>query len=274
MARRLVADLGVRCAVCVWLRCASAQVRELWIEGDAQVGGLLVAKSYYFGGVQGDSEFWWMRIDSEGERTDITEPTMCDVTKPLPDPNSPAGDADVDPRVHRVTEADLGCCIKVVCRPRRADGETVRVCVCLCGRVRLVGWVGVSLPHAHWAIPCRAIQPRRARPVLSSPHRKGVLLLLPLPPLLPPLQRVTRRPQKGPQATPMPQLMPPQPLQHRRRRQWLPRHLLQCPPHQLRRLRPMALRQWMAPRTVRMPRCLQTTSTWTPVHDMLCGRIV
>lgn len=141
-------------------------MRELWIEGDAQVGGLLVAKSYYFGGVQGDSEFWWMRIDSEGERTDITEPTMCDVTKPLPDPNSPAGDADVDPRVHRVTEADLGCCIKVVCRPRRADGETVRVSVRTCAVGRMGGCVFAtrSLSYSMQGYPTTSRPTRAVKP--------------------------------------------------------------------------------------------------------------
>ena len=34
-------------ALFVW-----AQVRELWIEGEHQVGSLLVAKSYYFGGIE------------------------------------------------------------------------------------------------------------------------------------------------------------------------------------------------------------------------------
>ena len=102
-----------------------SQARERWIEGAQQVGKLLVAKSYYFGGVEGNSEYWWLRITPDGDRADITEPTACDITKAVPSTDAPPGPGDADPRVHRLTEADLGCCVKVVCRPRRGDGETV-----------------------------------------------------------------------------------------------------------------------------------------------------
>jgi len=81
---------------------------------------------FYFVREQGESEFWWMRITPDGDRLDITPPTKCDTSLPLPSADSPPGESDADPRVHRLVADDLGCCIKVVCRPFRNDGEGVR----------------------------------------------------------------------------------------------------------------------------------------------------
>ena len=180
-----------------------SQARELWIEGEQQVGKLLVAKSYYFGGVEGNSEYWWLRITPDGDRADITEPTACDITKAVPSTDAPPGPGDADPRVHRLTEADLGCCVKVVCRPRRGDGETVSgvggrrvrsACGVVCHRVLTVR--GLCC-HAD----CRATRQLRALPAPSNP----AILRTWLPQLPPP--QTPQHPRQRPAPTPVP-LMP------------------------------------------------------------------
>ena len=45
------------------------------IKGDFRVGGEIYATGNYIGGVQGASEYWWVRIASDGTRNnDFTSP--------------------------------------------------------------------------------------------------------------------------------------------------------------------------------------------------------
>jgi hypothetical protein len=76
-----------------------------------------VADVQYIGGVQGLSEFWWMRIRN-GERENVSEPvalTEAQVHAALPA-------AEGDPRMYTVLPTDVGCQFKLKCRPVRSDG--------------------------------------------------------------------------------------------------------------------------------------------------------
>ena len=76
----------------------------LTIEGDAVVGSVLRAKSAYWGGIEGASEFWWVRVRG-GKRENATErATGADAAQFALGPD------------------DAGCRFKVKCIPRRADG--------------------------------------------------------------------------------------------------------------------------------------------------------
>lgn len=86
------------------------------------VGHYAKAETQYIGGSEGRSEFWWMRISSDGKRTQVTQPK----TAPVPQGKGYL-EPDVDPRLYRITEADVGCTLKAKCRPVRfgdnAQGE-------------------------------------------------------------------------------------------------------------------------------------------------------
>lgn len=43
------------------------------ISGSSECGGVAIATTEYIGGMEGASKFWWMRISSEGVRTQISE---------------------------------------------------------------------------------------------------------------------------------------------------------------------------------------------------------
>lgn len=113
------------------------------IQGDLVPGKFLMADSDYTGGLQGASEFWWMRI-SKGERKILGEPvpltgahmdcsrdalrdkiTIVENKKEgcSPEEIQHASEfLDYDPRVYKLTQNDVGCIFKVKCRPTRSDG--------------------------------------------------------------------------------------------------------------------------------------------------------
>ena len=91
---------------------------EIKIMGETKVGHRLVASSKYIGGYEGTSEYWWIRI-KDGEREQITEPCTINIEHLDKDPSSlPTS----DPRVHIITDEDIGFSFKVKCRPIRSDG--------------------------------------------------------------------------------------------------------------------------------------------------------
>lgn len=111
---------------------------DLQVVGECAVGQPVVAVSQYIGGREGASEYWWLRIDKDGNRENIRAPTCIDLSSAstsafnsirnsVSDPEkrdsvtsfpSSAG----DPRVYFVTAADEGAKLKVKCRPVRDDG--------------------------------------------------------------------------------------------------------------------------------------------------------
>jgi len=70
-------------------------------------GTTLVARAEYIGGYEGDSEYWWLRING-GKREQIGSPRTAS--------SSP------DPKFYLVTEEDIGCEFKVKVTPVRSDG--------------------------------------------------------------------------------------------------------------------------------------------------------
>lgn len=105
---------------------APPRCREVWVEGEAVVGGVLTANAWYWGGRPGSCLFHWVRVSAEGERTTY-EPRSADLST-LPDTASTAAaGADgsgtpADGRVMPVTAADVGCKFKVTAEPARIDG--------------------------------------------------------------------------------------------------------------------------------------------------------
>ena len=99
---------------------APPRIRELWIEGDAVVGGRLTARAIYWGGKPGPCLWSWILVDAEGGRTE-TEPREAPAGFASDEGGEVMGDSD--PRVWRLTGAGLvGCSLKVTCEPVRVDG--------------------------------------------------------------------------------------------------------------------------------------------------------
>ena len=95
---------------------------DLTIEGSPllELGSEAVATINYIGGKPGASEFWWLRIRGDGEREQLGEPRTiraCDAEL------GPAEMGKDDPRIHLITPEDMGCVLKVKCRPVRIDGH-------------------------------------------------------------------------------------------------------------------------------------------------------
>ena len=112
------------------------------ISGSFEPEKYLMAEYKYTGGLEGASEFWWMRI-SRGERQVLGEPTPLkgehldcnsdDLAKKIKIVEN-KGDFSAeevqdaknflhgDPRVYKLSQGDVGCLFKVKCRPVRNDG--------------------------------------------------------------------------------------------------------------------------------------------------------
>lgn len=85
---------------------------DLQIAGEMSISKHVSASGQYIGGVEGPSEYWWMRI-KDGVRENISEPT----------PISQGEQTNAnDPRNYEITDKDVGCVLKVKCRPIRNDG--------------------------------------------------------------------------------------------------------------------------------------------------------
>lgn len=80
------------------------------------VGCRVEAQATYIGGQEGASEYWWMRIRN-GEREQLGDPRPVDPSLVTTPPS-----ADSDPRCYVITKSDVGCVLKVKCRPVRRDG--------------------------------------------------------------------------------------------------------------------------------------------------------
>lgn len=104
------------------------------IAGDLYVGGYAKAEGRYIGGVEGPSEYWWLKVSADGKRSQITEP------KAIPWIGAQAiHNPDNDPRYYKLTPGkkvilfcltdllhcnfadDIGCTLKSKCRPIRTD---------------------------------------------------------------------------------------------------------------------------------------------------------
>lgn len=72
------------------------RILEFVIKGDTQVGGFACAEAKYIGGVEGLSQYWWMRITADGKRFQITEPKAV--------PAKPTTDKTQDPRYYKLTK--------------------------------------------------------------------------------------------------------------------------------------------------------------------------
>ena len=117
-----------------------ARLLGLGIKGTFAVGNVVIAMPEYIGGIEGASEFWWLRVN-KGKRENVFEPKSIDAgdnrytaAKAAMDQELPV-DVDwlrksgidinqetLDPRIYVLTESDIGCELKVKCRPVRADG--------------------------------------------------------------------------------------------------------------------------------------------------------
>ncbi len=104
------------------------------VAGDLYVGGYAKAEGRYIGGVEGPSEYWWLKVSADGKRSQITEP------KAIPWIGAQAiHNPDNDPRYYKLTPGkkvilfclsdllhinfadDIGCTLKSKCRPVRTD---------------------------------------------------------------------------------------------------------------------------------------------------------
>ena len=89
---------------------------DLNVTGVLEVGKRAIASYKYVGGIEGCSEFWWLRINN-GKREQISEPISISAI------NLSSSDyTDNDPRVYVIKEEDIGCILKVKCIPVRSDG--------------------------------------------------------------------------------------------------------------------------------------------------------
>ena len=109
------------------------KAREIWIEGDQRVGQVLWGRFWYFGGRMGPCKVWWVRIDAEGESTDLIPPTalpehywprnsFADAAQMAP-PASEPGVAKGDPCILRLGPKDQDCVFKFKVLPVRSDGD-------------------------------------------------------------------------------------------------------------------------------------------------------
>ena len=130
------------------IEAAPPRAREIWIEGDAVVGGTLTGHYFYFGGLEGPTEVSWVAIDDAGDVVELRPPQA------LPTPSLAAykamaytsssgggggaavydasaggtgsGGGGLDgahPAVLRLTGGHLGSLVKFKVRPVRIDGD-------------------------------------------------------------------------------------------------------------------------------------------------------
>jgi len=69
------------------------------------VGSKAIMSYKYIGGEEGKSEHWWIRVEEDGKRVQLSEP-LC----------------TCDSIYHVVTADDIGSTLKAKCRPIRSDG--------------------------------------------------------------------------------------------------------------------------------------------------------
>jgi len=110
------------------VEAAPPKAREIWIDGEARVGGELRGQCYYFGGFEGASLASWVAIREDGETVQLREPTPFDAglaaaaaLVAAAAPGAPAGAED--PRVLRLGPELRGCELKFRVQPVRSDGN-------------------------------------------------------------------------------------------------------------------------------------------------------
>eukprot|EP01138_Halocafeteria_seosinensis_P001592 gb/GECG01001631.1/.p1 GENE.gb/GECG01001631.1/~~gb/GECG01001631.1/.p1 ORF type:complete len:953 (+),score=112.35 gb/GECG01001631.1/:1-2859(+) len=101
------------------------KAREIWLEGDQRVDGVLIGHWYYFGGVEGKTQVWWIKITPSGEASNLTEPTCVAPGYKSPRRYSKALKVldEGQPSVVKLTEEEEGCLIKFKVHPVREDGD-------------------------------------------------------------------------------------------------------------------------------------------------------
>ena len=91
---------------------------NLRINGECLEGKRLRAEYTYCGGHEGATEVWWMRVRN-GKREVVTEPRPIKGGGPFTNTTMML---NADPRNYSLTGADVGCVLKVKCKPIRSDG--------------------------------------------------------------------------------------------------------------------------------------------------------
>jgi hypothetical protein len=72
------------------------------VAGELAVGGYARAEGRYIGGLEGPSEYWWMKVTADGKRIQINDPKPIPVVKGLAkDLNGT--DISNDPRYYKIT---------------------------------------------------------------------------------------------------------------------------------------------------------------------------
>ena len=64
---------------------------EFSISGNCKIGTWAVAEAKYIGGHEGPSEYWWIRVTTDGKRQQITQP-------------KPIGNLQDDPSRYKIVE--------------------------------------------------------------------------------------------------------------------------------------------------------------------------
>ncbi len=93
-----------------------SRLLDLSVTGMLEVGKKAIASYKYVGGIEGCSEFWWLKINN-GKREQISDPIP--ISNILVNSNDYG---DNDPRVYVIKDEDIGCILKVKCIPVRSDG--------------------------------------------------------------------------------------------------------------------------------------------------------
>ena len=81
------------------------RLTDFEITGSMEVGGIASLQYCYLGGKEGDSQIWWLRVDEQGKRTQVTNPASDDAA-----------------HYYSIRREDVGCRLKAKCRPVRSDG--------------------------------------------------------------------------------------------------------------------------------------------------------
>eukprot|EP01138_Halocafeteria_seosinensis_P013580 gb/GECG01013869.1/.p1 GENE.gb/GECG01013869.1/~~gb/GECG01013869.1/.p1 ORF type:complete len:695 (+),score=94.37 gb/GECG01013869.1/:1-2085(+) len=95
------------------VEAAPPTFREVWIEGEPQVGNTIKAQTYYIGGTEGTSAFSWIRVSEDGSRVTMQPKTL-----------SPGASEEEKNEIcsYDIKEEDQSCILKVACDPMRDDG--------------------------------------------------------------------------------------------------------------------------------------------------------
>lgn len=93
-----------------------SRLLDLRVTGTLEAGKKAIASYKYVGGIEGCSEFWWLKIN-DGKREQMSEPIAISNLSVISNDY-----ADNDPRVYVIKDEDVGSILKVKCIPVRSDG--------------------------------------------------------------------------------------------------------------------------------------------------------